>query len=185
MTIQRSRMIWFTVAGAILLSTAAADRANSQQPNNSGEPAPNQARQDPAGWLTRDELKACMKRAVEVDAFNKKMVAPTMALEQEREKLQAKKNALQTAERAVNRNDQNTVDEFNVRAQELKAAREAFNAAVARYNAARGDGHDLIHAYNMACAGALYSKDLDNSVRSEFGLLRNPMTLIPAHSSSP
>ena len=81
-----------------------------------------------------------MKRAVEVDAFNKKMVAPRMAVEQEREKLQAKKNALQTAEQAVNRNNQKTVDEFNVRVQELKAAREAFNAAVARYNAARGDG---------------------------------------------
>jgi len=170
-----------TVIFSVLLFLISCGSASAQQrPAKSDAPPPKELLLGPPQdriHLTLDQLKSCMKQAIEITAFNSKMDTLNTTLEQERQRIKAQGEDLEATRRTLNRSSQKAVNDFNARINNYSTAQAAFNALVGKHGVTERDGAAMGRAY-ISCAGVNYSKAHESVALSELGLSDNPMNLI-------
>src|SRR5262249_3162874 len=156
------------LAIAVSALVASPARAGSDDP-----PAKGQLLRGPPGdakRLTREQIRNCMRLAVEISAREKTLEAPAQHLEERRSALQAQSEALENAKPKLDRRSKQAVAEFNKKVAALNAVQREFNASVDNLNLARQKSQPQVQAYNVDCAGRPYSPDDEAAVRAELGL---------------
>ncbi|HEY0302285.1 MAG TPA: hypothetical protein VGC36_13150, partial [Rhizomicrobium sp.] len=140
-------------ACAALFFASAATAAGAQSPNNADLPPAKPLLNPPQAGksLSRDQVRGCMKQARDIGEYDKRMLEPTAKMEQAKQEIEAKSDALKTAQRTLNRSNRAAVNAFNKNVEEFNEAQKAFNLKVNIYNESRDEGRVLIHAYNMDC----------------------------------
>lgn len=128
--------------------------------------------------MTQAQLKACMKQAIELTAFNSSMDQLNARLEQERQTLKKQGDELEATKRTLNRSNQKAVDEFNARINDFNTAQKAYNASITEHGAKDRDGRAISQAFNKGCAGVSYSQAHEAGALAELGLTENPMKMI-------
>jgi uncharacterized protein len=170
-----------TVIFTVLLFVIACGSASAQQqPGKSDAPPPKELLLGPPQdriQLTQDQLKSCMKQAIEITAFNSRMDTLNTNLEQERQRIKAQGEDVEAMRRTLNRSSQKAVDDFNAKINDYNTAQTAFNTLIGKHGVTERDGAAMGRAY-IGCAGVNYSKAHEAAVLSELRLSDNPMHLI-------
>jgi hypothetical protein len=167
------------LASAGLPFATAVKLASAQTPSNSPpaklllSPPP-----DIGKALSRDQLRSCMTRAMELAENDKRVLEAGTKIEQERVALEAKGVALKKAQRTLNRSSRAAVDDFNKRVNALNEEQKAFNTAADAVNTLNRKGQALMYAYNVDCAGRPFKQADEAAVRAELGFSENPMKTV-------
>lgn len=176
----RDQLRRLVCAGLLFAGTVTV--VGAQSPGSADKPPAklllNPPQEDSGKQLSRNQLRGCMKKAVEIRDHDKWMLDPTKKIEQEKLDIEAKNVALKNAQRTINRSSRAAVDAFNKKVEEFNEAQKTFNAAVNTYNTLLAKGTALMHAYNSDCAGRPFSKSDEDAARVELDLSENPMKVL-------